>query len=104
MLACFSKRYGTCDPVDESGPSAADEVLSGHLEQVLRDSPNVMESEQESQKREYVLGALNDIIQDWTREVMVSIYIYIYIYIHPIYSPWTNPLINSCNNPFVEYS
>eukprot|EP00736_Rhodelphis_marinus_P004647 Rmarinus@m.16806 len=60
--------YGVSEPVSWAKPSEEDLVATENLSACLRDVYHLYESEEESQKREEVLGELNSIVCEWVKE------------------------------------
>eukprot|EP00743_Colponemidia_sp_Colp-15_P001654 GILK01001807.1.p2 GENE.GILK01001807.1~~GILK01001807.1.p2 ORF type:complete len:637 (+),score=126.58 GILK01001807.1:95-2005(+) len=57
-------QYGVTPPISVTEPTPADLEDTQRLEEYLRNS-NLYESKEEAQKREEVLGKLNDIVTEW---------------------------------------
>lgn len=55
-------------PISLAAPSAKDHALTRDLQSYLQ-AEGLFESEQESQKREIVLGKLNMLVKEWIRDV-----------------------------------
>jgi len=64
-------QYGVTPPISVAMPTASDRLLSESLVKVLR-SLNLYETNDESAKREEVLGKLNQIIREWVQEVCMK--------------------------------
>jgi len=67
----MAKRWGITDPISTAPPTELDKEQSALLEALLR-SKGLFESDEEAKKREYVLGALNDLVQEWVKEVGIA--------------------------------
>lgn len=66
------KFFGVSPPLSWNGPKEEDLESSSNLENLLRDL-GLIESQEESTKRERVLGQLNLICQRWAKEVMAKV-------------------------------
>jgi poly(A) polymerase len=64
-------RWGLSDPMSLDGPSDQDLVSSGNLDQYLHQL-GMIEDLAESEKRERVLGELNEICQKWAKEQVLK--------------------------------
>lgn len=67
----MAKRWGITEPISTAAPSELDKEQSGLLEGLLR-AQNLFEPDEDAKRREYVLGALNDMVQEWVKEVGVQ--------------------------------
>ena len=61
------KQYGVTPPIDTSPPTPSELAETEILKQILTDF-NLYESEEEAEKREIVLGSLNNLLQQWAKE------------------------------------
>ncbi len=66
-----TKYLGITAPISVAGPNAQDSRLNASLEKTLMDF-GLFEGEEESRKREEVLGKLNVIVKEWVRQVSVQ--------------------------------
>ncbi len=60
------------DPISLEGPTPADTDSNQQLKILLKDHFHLFESEDESQKREEVLGRLHQIANEWVKEVSIQ--------------------------------
>jgi poly(A) polymerase Pap1 len=67
--ATYSDVY--TQPVSLVAPSARDHALTRDLQSYLQ-AEGLFENEQESQKREIVLGKLNMIVKEWIKDVSLG--------------------------------
>jgi poly(A) polymerase len=65
------KQYGVTEPISLASPTPYDLKLTQELEKTLR-SFGLFESQEESCKREEVLGQLNLIVKEWVRQVCLQ--------------------------------
>jgi len=65
------KTYGVTEPISRSFPTTVDLKHSEELEKVLRGF-NLFEPEEESQKKEEILGKLNVLVKEWVKQVSIS--------------------------------
>ncbi|KYQ91138.1 poly(A) polymerase [Tieghemostelium lacteum] len=63
--------YGVTEPISLSFPTSVDLKFSQDLENTLK-SFGLFESQEESKKREEVLGKLNQIVLDWAKKVSLK--------------------------------
>ncbi|KAF2078416.1 hypothetical protein CYY_000283 [Polysphondylium violaceum] len=63
--------YGVTEPISLATPSSLDLKLSTELENTLR-SFNLFESNDQSRKREEVLGKLNEIVKEWAKQTSIK--------------------------------
>ena len=64
-----ARRYGMTDPISLDPPTEHDLELSAQMRKVLSDDFHLFETEEQSQKREMVLGRLHAITNEWVKEV-----------------------------------
>eukprot|EP01114_Cavostelium_apophysatum_P005495 TRINITY_DN1654_c0_g1_i1.p1 TRINITY_DN1654_c0_g1~~TRINITY_DN1654_c0_g1_i1.p1 ORF type:complete len:636 (-),score=113.17 TRINITY_DN1654_c0_g1_i1:158-2065(-) len=65
------RTFGVTEPISKAYPTALDLKNTEELEKVLRGF-GLFESNEESQKREEVLGKLNVIVKEWVRQISIS--------------------------------
>eukprot|EP00823_Brevimastigomonas_motovehiculus_P004058 TRINITY_DN2597_c3_g1_i1.p1 TRINITY_DN2597_c3_g1~~TRINITY_DN2597_c3_g1_i1.p1 ORF type:complete len:761 (+),score=244.43 TRINITY_DN2597_c3_g1_i1:46-2283(+) len=65
------KRFGLTEPASTQEPQKDDETCTKILHEVLTQN-HLFEPEEESKKRELVLGALDEMIKDWVREMALK--------------------------------
>jgi len=63
--------YGVTEPISLATPSSLDLKLSTELENILR-TFNLFESNDQSRKREEVLGKLNEIVKEWAKQTSIK--------------------------------
>ncbi|XP_065866310.1 nuclear poly(A) polymerase 4-like isoform X2 [Euphorbia lathyris] len=62
------KQYGVTKPISMAGPNDADILRSRELEKFLSDS-GLYESNEETLKREEVLGRIGHVVKDWVKQL-----------------------------------
>ncbi|XP_007024323.2 PREDICTED: nuclear poly(A) polymerase 4 isoform X1 [Theobroma cacao] len=67
-VAAPVKQYGVTKPISMAGPSEADIQRSRELEKFLVEA-GLYESEEETAKREEVLGRIQEIVTDWVKQL-----------------------------------
>jgi len=67
----MNKFFGVTQPISLAGPTPQDTKICEELEKTLR-GYNLMESNEESRKREEVLGKLNVIVKEWVKQTSLK--------------------------------
>jgi hypothetical protein len=65
------KYFGVTQPITLAGPTPQDKKNTDELEKTLRGF-NLFEPNEESRRREEVLGKLNVIVKEWVRQVSLK--------------------------------
>ena len=76
------KKYGVSEAISEEGPTPQDLVHTEQLINVLKEF-KLFESDEESKKREEVLATLNQVVQEWAKEICqkkVCLLVYLFVY------------------------
>lgn len=67
-----ARKYGMTEPISLDPPTEHDLVSTAQMKKILMDDFHLFESEEQSQKREMVLGRLHAIANEWVKEVSLA--------------------------------